>query len=50
MFRVPCAHHQERQIVSIQSLVTVTVCWWPYHVQVGSNDDEHEMLETCREL
>jgi hypothetical protein len=24
MFRAHCAHHQERQIVSIQALVTVT--------------------------
>jgi len=30
------AHHQERQIVSIQPLVTVTLCWWPCRVQVGS--------------
>jgi len=26
MFRAPRAHHQERQIVSIQPLVTVTLC------------------------
>jgi len=26
MFRVHRAHHQERQIVSIQSLVAVTLC------------------------
>jgi len=32
MFRAHRAHHQERQIVSIQPLVTVTVC----SVQVGS--------------
>jgi len=28
-------HHQERQIVSIQPLVTVILCWWPRCVQVG---------------
>jgi len=31
MFRAHRAHHQERQIVSIQPLVTVTLCWWPCH-------------------
>jgi hypothetical protein len=78
MFRVNRAHHQERQIVSIQPLVTVILCWWPCRVQVGrrvffqpahisatnierllpevvliqivSPDDEHDVLETCREL
>ena len=45
MFRAHRAHHQERQIVSIEPLVTVTLCWWPCRVQVGS-----ELLETCREL
>jgi len=35
MFRPHRAHHQERQIVSIQPLVTVTLCWWPRCVQVG---------------
>jgi branched-subunit amino acid transport protein AzlD len=73
MFRACRAHHQERQIVSIQPLVTVILCWWPRCVQVGrrpahiltnierllpeavliqfvSPDDEHDMLETCREL
>jgi hypothetical protein len=28
MFRAPRAHHQERQIISIQPLVNVTLCWW----------------------
>ena len=28
-------HHQERQIVPIQPLVTVILCWWPRCVQVG---------------
>jgi hypothetical protein len=58
MFRAHSAHHQERQIVSIQPLVTVILCWWPRCVQVGrrlliqfvSPDDEHCVLETCREI
>jgi len=29
MFRARLFHHQERQIVPIQTLVTVTLCWWP---------------------
>ena len=67
------AHHQERQIVSIQPLVAVTgrvVCrskvnFRPSHdtatdtewqlsevvlTQFVSPDDEHDVLETCREL
>ena len=35
-FRAHRAHHQERKIVSIQPLVTVTLCCWPCRVQVGS--------------
>ena len=35
------AHHQERQIVSTQPLVTVTLCRWPCRVQVGNE------LPTC---
>ena len=51
MFRAHRAHHQERQIVSIQPLVTVTLCWWPCRVEVGRlPDDEHDVLETCRDL
>jgi len=66
MFRAHRAHHQERQIVSIQSLVAVTLCQWLYCVQVGSElltctrhgfltqfvslVDEHNVLKTCREL
>ena len=81
MFRACPAHHQEKQIVSIQLLVIVTPCWWQCRVLVGSKlvsvysqptndtatktegqlpeavliqfvspDDEHDMLETCREL
>jgi len=34
MFRARRAHHQERQIVSIQPLVTVILCWWPRCAQV----------------
>ena len=36
LFRAPRAHHQERQIVSVQPLVAVTLCWWLCRVQVGS--------------
>ena len=36
MFRTHRAHHQERQIVSIQHLVTVTLCRWPCRLKVGS--------------
>jgi hypothetical protein len=36
MFRARRAHHQERQIVLIQLLVTVTPCWWQCRVLVGS--------------
>ena len=41
VFRAHCAHHQERQIVSIQPLVAVTLCRWLCRVQVGSE------LPTC---
>ena len=41
MFRAHRAHHQERQIVSIQPLVAVTLCRWLCNVQVGSS------LPTC---
>jgi hypothetical protein len=34
MFRPHRAHLQERQTVSIQPLVPVTLCRWPCHVQV----------------
>jgi hypothetical protein len=59
MFRAHRAHHQERQIVSIQPLVTVTlftvggrVVCLPEVVltQFVSPDDEHDVLETCKEL
>jgi len=41
MFRAHRAHHQGRQIVSIQPLVAVTLCQWLCRVQVGSK------LPTC---
>ena len=66
MFRVRRAHHQERQIVSIQTLVTAILKFFePAHIsatnvegllpedvliQFVSPDDEHDELETCREL
>ena len=73
MFRAHRVHHQERQIVSIQPLVAVTLHLWSCRLQVGSElptctrhghrqlpevvltqfvspDDEHDVLETCREL
>ena len=48
MFRVRRAHLQERQIVSIQPLVTVLP--ETLLIQFVSPDDEHDVLETCREL
>ena len=44
MFRAHSAHHQERQIVSIQPQVTIILCWWPSCVQVGT------LLPTCTQL
>jgi len=41
MFRTHRVHHQERQIVSIQPLVAVTLCRWLCRMQVGSE------LPTC---
>ena len=35
MFRACHAHHQEKQIVSIQLLVNVTPCWWLCGLLVG---------------
>jgi hypothetical protein len=37
MFRAHRAHYHDRQIVSTHPLVTVTLCRWPYRVQVGSD-------------
>ena len=48
MFPACHAHHQEKQIVSIQLLVIYHSCWW--QCRVLAPDDEHDMLETCREL
>jgi len=42
MFRAHRANHKERQIVSVQPLVAVTLCQWPCRVQVGSS------LPTCK--
>ena len=67
MFRAHRAHHQERQTVSIQTLVAVggrVVCRSEVHSRPAhdtatdsyqrlynfSPDDEHDELETCREL
>ena len=33
MFRAHRAYRQERQTVSIQPLVTVTLCWWHLHTK-----------------
>jgi hypothetical protein len=41
MYLAHRAHHQERQIVSIQPLLAVTLCRWPCRVQIGSE------LPTC---
>jgi hypothetical protein len=35
MFRAHRAHNQERQIVSTQPLVTVTLCRWPCRGEGG---------------
>ena len=51
-FQAHRAHHQERQIVSIQPLVTVILCWWPRCVQIGRRltcthlDHQHRMTVT----
>ena len=46
MFQARLAHHQERQIVSIQPLVRVVLCWWPRCVQV----ERRLLLPTCTQL
>jgi len=43
MLRAHRAHHQERQIVSLQLPEVVLT-------QFASPDDEHDVLETCRGL
>ena len=66
MFRAHCAHHQERQIVSIQPVVAVggrVVCRWEVKLptctrqlpevvltQFVSPGDKHDVLEICREF
>jgi hypothetical protein len=63
MFRAHRAHYQERQIVSMQTLVAVTLCSVPTCTRHGhrqlpavvltqfvSPDEEHDVLETCKEL
>jgi hypothetical protein len=55
MFRAHRADHQERQIVSIQPVHdTATDTEWQLLdiilTQFVSPDDEHDVLETCREL
>ena len=50
MFQAHCAHHQERQIVSLQPLVTVTLLPEVVLTQSVSPDDEHDVHETCRDL
>ena len=45
MFRAHRAHHQERQILSIQPLLPDAVL-----IQFVSPDDEHDVFEKCREL
>jgi hypothetical protein len=42
MFRAHRAHHQERQIVSIQHLVAVTLCRWSCRLQVRTTCTRHD--------
>jgi len=46
MFRAHHAHHQERQIVPDTEWQLPEVVL----TQFASPDDEHDVLETCREL
>jgi len=46
MFRTHRAHHQERQIVSIQPLAAVTLWRWPCRVQAGATPP-NQPLPTC---
>ena len=48
MFRAHRTHHPERQIVSIQHLVAVTMCRWPCRLQVGSEVIYQESLHDAR--
>ena len=47
MFRGHRVHHQGRQIVSIQPLVAVTLCWWPCRVQVESEHYSQPVHDTA---
>jgi len=40
MSRAHRAHHQEREIVSVQTLVAVTLCRLPCRVQVGNETSD----------
>jgi hypothetical protein len=48
MFRAHRANHQERQIVSIQPLVAVTLCRWPCHVQHRAHHPERQIASIQR--
>ena len=50
MFRAHRAHHQERHIVSIQRLVTVTLCWWPCRVQVDARLTKYKIVNKFNEM
>ena len=45
MFRAHRANHQERQIVSIQLLVTVTLCWWPCRVHTTRSPTQSDSYQ-----
>ena len=45
MFRAHRAHRQERQIVSIQPLVTVTLCWWPCRVHTTRSPTQSDSYQ-----
>jgi hypothetical protein len=50
-FRAHRAHHQERKIVSIQPhIFSERLLPEAVLIQFVSPDDEHDVLETCREL
>jgi hypothetical protein len=48
MFRTNRAPHQEKQIVSIQPLVTVTLCWWPCRVQVTATNTGNQQTNPTK--
>jgi len=45
MFQAHRAHHQETKIVSIQPLVTVTLCWWPCCAHDTATNTEWQLPE-----